>query len=115
MPTKDSQQDLTPLVSDLIVKESDTLWFSQGLEALLIAVLILAVVFSVLYVLVKKSPINKLTEQATNTNIKILSSQKITRSTSAVVIRWRDSEYLLVEKSQSVKVVDKKEVEVSNA
>lgn len=115
MTVKENQVDLVPLVSELIVKETDTFWFAQGIEAILLAMVIIAVVFSILYLFTKKVPFKGLVDPAHMKSIEVISTKKVSRASNAILIRWNNSEYLILESSQGASVIDKKEVEsISN-
>jgi hypothetical protein len=111
MTVKENQVDLVPLVSELIVKETGSFWFAQGIETILLAMVIIAVVFSILYLFIKKMPFKGLIDQTHMKSIEVLSTKKISRTSNVILIRWNETEYLIVENSQGASVIDKKEAE----
>lgn len=111
MSVEEIKEKIPPLVSDLMVKETDSTWISQGFESIFIAFLIITIVFSVLYFFMKKMPLKSLMEHSINSDIEIVSIKKITRSSNMMVVRWHSNEYLIVEGGQGITVIDKRNIE----
>lgn len=99
-------QNSTASVQALLNKEDSSAWLIQGGEAFFIAALLLTIVFVVIKAIrMKKDGIsfdNK--EQA---SIELKYAKRVTNKSTAIVVEWKDSEYLFVESANGVELIDK--------
>lgn len=95
-------------VQDLILKEETSAVMMQGIESILLAIVLL----SVLYIAIKYvfSRINQNASSVTErSTLKVVEAKRLTRKSTALVVEWHAKQYLLVESSQGVTLIDEAE------
>lgn len=95
-------------VHSLLIKEDSTSWIGQGLEAIVIAMAILFVVYLVLRVLKDKAILN--IRQKKDQEITIEAVKPLSQQTKILVIKWQGKEYLISESKNGCSVIDHREV-----
>lgn len=104
----DSSAQTAPNVQDLIVKEGGDSLMMQGIESLVLAIVILGVLVVVINFLLKRSGKGGFVS-AEQDPIKVVYAKKVSRKTTALVIDWQGKEYLVLEAGQGVTLVDQSE------